>query len=187
MPNSVVVVPIRPYTAAVGAAASSRASRRMVAASMPVAASTASAVNGANSGTHIVEAGEVRRHVRTRIGETFVEQRVGDRGQQQRVRAGTDRQPLVGLLGRAATPRIDDHEPAAPRLHRLDTTREVGGRAQASVRRVRVGAEHDEEVGAVEVGHRDRRPAFRTRTRRRRGVASDRRSTRCSAAACRGR
>ena len=94
--------------------------------------------------------------MRTRIGETFVEQRVGDRGQQQRVRAGTDREPFVGLLRGAAAPGVDDDEPPAPRLHRLDPTREVGGRAQAPVRRVGVGAEHDEEVGAVEVGHRDR-------------------------------
>ena len=45
-PNSVVVVPIRPYTAAVGAAAISWASRRIVAASTPVAPATRSGVNG---------------------------------------------------------------------------------------------------------------------------------------------
>ena len=106
-------------------------------------------------GTDVAETGEVCCDVRTWIGETFVEQRVGDRGQQERVRSGADREPLVGLLGGAAAPRIDHHELAATRLHRLDPPREVGRGAQAPIRRVRIGAEHDQEVGAVEVGNRD--------------------------------
>jgi hypothetical protein len=44
VPNSAVVVPIRPYTQAVGAAASSRANRRTVSASTPVTAAVASGV-----------------------------------------------------------------------------------------------------------------------------------------------
>lgn len=45
VPNSVVVVPIRPYTTAVGAAARSRATPRVVAAEIPVARSTTSGEN----------------------------------------------------------------------------------------------------------------------------------------------
>ena len=47
VPNEAVWVPIRPYTAALGAAASSRATSRIVPGSMPVKAATASGVNGA--------------------------------------------------------------------------------------------------------------------------------------------
>ena len=46
VPNSCVVVPIRPYTAAASAAASSRAIRRIVAASIPQTGAAASGVNG---------------------------------------------------------------------------------------------------------------------------------------------
>ena len=47
VPNATVLVPMRPYTAAVGAAASSAARRTTVSASMPVTEATHSAVNGA--------------------------------------------------------------------------------------------------------------------------------------------
>ncbi|CAB4791343.1 unannotated protein [freshwater metagenome] len=49
MPNETVVVPIRPYTSAVGAALSSPAIRRIVSASIPIACSTPSGVNGASA------------------------------------------------------------------------------------------------------------------------------------------
>ena len=49
MPNSCVVVPIRPYTAADSAAASSRAMRRIASAPIPHTGATASGVNGAAS------------------------------------------------------------------------------------------------------------------------------------------
>ncbi len=49
VPNSCVQVPMRPYTAAVGAAASSWAMRRIVAASMPQAAATDSGAKPAAS------------------------------------------------------------------------------------------------------------------------------------------
>ncbi len=48
-PNSVVVVPMRPYTAADGADASSRAIERIVVASIPVTGAANSAVNGSSA------------------------------------------------------------------------------------------------------------------------------------------
>ena len=50
VPNSAVVVPMRPYTAARGAATSSRASRRIVAASTPVTSATSSGPKEASAG-----------------------------------------------------------------------------------------------------------------------------------------
>ena len=137
-------------------------------------------------GTDIVETGEVRRDVRARIGETFVEQRVArSRPASSASDAGADREPLVGLLGGAAAPRIDDHElaarsPASPRSAPGSRARCTGCRStRTDWRRARRGS----RCG------RGRAPgprrAFRTRTRRRRGGASGRPSTRCSAAVCR--
>ena len=49
VPNTCVVVPMRPYTAALGAAARRRARSRIVAADTPTTPSTASGVNGASA------------------------------------------------------------------------------------------------------------------------------------------
>ena len=62
---------------------------------------------------------------------------------------------LVGLLGGAAAAGVDHHDLAAPSLDGLDPTREVGGGAQRAVGLPRVGAQHEQVVGAVEVGHGD--------------------------------
>ena len=65
-------------------------------------------------------------------------------------------QPLVGALGGAGAARIDHHHLAAARANRVEPPEHVGRREQAALRRVRVGAEHEQVVGAVEVGDRER-------------------------------
>ena len=96
---------------------------------------------------------------RARIGELLVEERVGERDEQQRVGAGADEVVLVGLARRARAPRIDDDDLPAARADRAQPPAHVGGREQAAVGGQRVGAEDQQVVGAVEVGHRDGGPA----------------------------
>ena len=147
-------MPMRPYTAAVGAAASRRARSRMRSASMPVTGATASGVNGDDGG------GDRRRAPATcsptvpRSTRPSANEHVRDGGEQVGVGAGPDRPPTRRRLGGPAPPRVDDDDLAAALEDRLDAAGPVGRRGQAAVRRARVGAEHQEEVGAVEVGHR---------------------------------
>ena len=185
VPNSVVVVPIRPYTAAVGAAASSRASRRMVGASMPVAAATASGVNGTSAARTSSRPPRWAATCGPGIGETFVDQHVGDRGQQaarpSRDGSGATRRP-PRRCGCAAgrRPRACRRAPGSPRCDPGSRARCTGCRStRTGWRRARRGSRcgRGREPG--------RRRANRTRTRPRRGGASGRPSTRCSAAACR--
>ena len=86
---------------------------------------------------------------------TSAEQEVG-------VGAGPDEEVLVGLLGRLRAAGVDHDEPPAARPERVEPAGEVGRGHQAAVRRVRVRAEDQEVVGAVEVGHRDDERARRT-------------------------
>ena len=113
VPNSWVVVPMRAYTAARSAAASSRAIRRM------------SRGRDTRGGSHrlgrvvahqLADLGEALAVLgeRPRIHERLLHERAGDRGQQQRVAAGADEVVLVGLLGGAGAARVHDHDlPAA--------------------------------------------------------------------------
>ena len=153
-PNSVVVVPMRPYTAAVGADAISRAIRRIVAASTPVASGHPIGRERCDRRDELVEPDEVPVDVLARVGESVRDEHVGDRGEQQGVGARADRHPFVGLLGGLRTAGVDHHDLAAARPDRLDAAGEVGGGAHAAVRGVRVGPEQHEVVGAVEVGNR---------------------------------
>ena len=89
------------------------------------------------------------------VDEPVGEQHVHDRGQQEHVGARPDRDVLVGHRGGLAPARVDHDEAAAARLERLEPAREVGRGAQAAVRLERVGTEHHEEVGPVDVGHRN--------------------------------
>ena len=77
-----------------------------------------------------------------------------DRGEEDGVGAGTDRDVLIGGLGGAGAARIDHDDLAASITNGLDAARVVGGGADTAVRYERVGAEQHEQVGAVEVGNR---------------------------------
>ena len=77
-----------------------------------------------------------------------------DRGEENGVGAGTDRDVLIGSLGGAGTARIDDDDRAATVTNGSDAAREVGRSADTAVRHERVGAEQHEQIGAVEIGNR---------------------------------
>ncbi len=95
----------------------------------------------------------------TEVDETFGEQHVGHRHQQVRVGAGSHGHVLVGLLGGAREAGVDHDDLAAARLDRLHPAGEVGRGAERAVGFPRVGTEHDQVVGAVEVGHGDQQRA----------------------------
>jgi hypothetical protein len=81
---------------------------------------------------------------------------------EQQIHVGTrpDRHVPVGRPRGPAASRIDDHELPAPGLQRLESPGHVRHRPEAPVRRVRVGAEDEQEVGPVDVRYRHRqRPA----------------------------
>ena len=67
---------------------------------------------------------------------------------------GPDEEVLVGVLRGAAAARVDDDHLAAAVADAAQPTGHVGRRQQAAVRRERVGAQHQQVVGAVDVGHR---------------------------------
>ena len=69
---------------------------------------------------------------------------------------GPDEVVLVGDGGGLGAARVDHHQASAARAHRLRTTAEIGHRPHAAVAGHRVGAQHQQEVAVVDVGHRHR-------------------------------
>jgi len=80
---------------------------------------------------------------------------VQQRVEQQRVGAGADEVVLVGLTRGARAARVDHHDLAAAGADRAQAPAHVGRREQAAVGGQRVGAEDQQVVGAVDVGHGD--------------------------------
>ena len=123
-------------------------------AAIPVGPSTASGVNGSRRLADLLQTVQVLGE-RPDVDQVLLEEHVGDRQQQQRVRAGADEVVLVGLLGGAGAARIDDHDLAPPLTDPAQPAAHVGRRHQAAVGGQRVGAEDDQVLGAVYVGDRD--------------------------------
>jgi hypothetical protein len=92
------------------------------------------------------------------VHQLLVEQRVGDPEQEEHVRTGPDEMVGVGDVGGLGAARVHHDDPAAARAHRLGLAAEVGHRPQAAVRDHRIGAEDQQEVAALDVGHRYRQP-----------------------------
>ena len=82
------------------------------------------------------------------------EDRIGERGEEERIAVRANRDPLVCVLGGLRPPRIHDDDLAATLAQRLEATGEIGCGAQAAVRLVRVRTEHQDVVRAIDVGHR---------------------------------
>ncbi|CRQ80221.1 hypothetical protein PAERUG_E5_London_17_VIM_2_12_12_04692 [Pseudomonas aeruginosa] len=87
--------------------------------------------------------------------EVLLEQGVEYPEQQRRILAGTNEQVPVGDSRGLAAPGIDHHQPAAACLQRLQALLHVRHGHDAAVGRQRVAAEHQHEVGVVDVGDRD--------------------------------
>ncbi len=108
------------------------------------------------------EAGHGRLHLAEavaglphRLRDPEGEQMADHGGQQGGIGAGADRHVLVGQAGGAGTPGIDHHQPSAPLPQGGDPPRPVGSGGEAPVRLDRVGPQHQEVIGAVDVGHGD--------------------------------
>ncbi len=87
-----------------------------------------------------------------RFGEPLRDDGARDRGEEVGVGARPDRDVLVGVFGGLAASRVDDHDRAAAGLDPLQSAGEVRRRTERTVGRVRVRAEQQHEVGAIEVG-----------------------------------
>ncbi len=124
----------------------------MSSASSPVTAATASGVNGATAAGRSSRP-SVWAPADAGVVEALVQHDL-DHGQQQvGVGPGSDGDVLVGLVGGAGAPGVDHDDPSPAGLDGLHPAGEVGCGAQAPVGLPRIGAEHQQEVGAVEVGH----------------------------------
>ncbi len=77
-----------------------------------------------------------------------------DREQQHRVGAGANEHVSIGALRGFGAARIEHHDAAAACLDRLQARAHVGRGHQRAVRRERIRAEADEQVAAIDVGHR---------------------------------
>ena len=93
--------------------------------------------------------------VRRSRDEVLAQQHVHQRQQQRGVAAGPDEQVLVGDLRRLGAAWVDHDHPAAPLVQRTHPVREVGHGHEGPVGGHRVGTDDEEEVGAVDVGHRE--------------------------------
>ena len=87
------------------------------------------------------------------------------RQQQCGVGARRDRQPLVGAGRGRGADRVD-HNDLAALANSADDAHHVGCGEQRALRCGRVGAHHHQQVGAFDVGHRERPPAAVHQVRR---------------------
>ena len=164
VPNSCVHVPMRPYTAArrrgreLAREAADRRRRRCRITGRDALGRERRAASAATSSTPV----DVTRRAAPRSTRSLGEQHVHDREQEERVGAGPDDEVLVGLLrrlrcGAGRRRRACRRARAAPQ-----PAGQVGRGPEAAVRRERVGAEHQQVVGAVDVGDRDDERGRRT-------------------------
>ena len=127
--------------------------RRIVSASMPHdAARPPRARSRARARSTSSTPVDVVGRARPSVDEALGEQHVHEREQEEGVGAGPDEQVLVGLLGGLRAARVDDDELPAARRAAPRAGPGSRARSEAAVRRERVRAEHQQVVGAVEVG-----------------------------------
>ncbi len=105
----------------------------------------------AGRGLDLVDPGDQVGDV-AEVDEPVGEQHVDDREQHRCVGARDDRDPLVGPVRGPGAARVDDHRSPAPLPDLVDLPEHVGAREQAALRRLGVRTEHEEVVGALEVG-----------------------------------
>ena len=154
VPFSPVLVPTRPYTAARGVRARSRASERTVSGSMPVRGAVASGLNGPGQllqpDAAVGLAGQPGA-----VDEVLAEQHVQQRQQQVGVAVGNDAQPLE-LGGGLGLARIDDQDAAAALDDVVHAVLDPRHGEHTAVGDDGIRADDDEKVGAQNVGHRQR-------------------------------
>jgi hypothetical protein len=104
----------------------------------------------------LVDAVAEGRQLLAGVGQVLLAQHVDEREEQQRVGAGADEVVLVRFLGGPRPARVDHHELATAGPQGTQPAAHVRGGHEAAVGRERVGAEDEQVLGAVHVGHWDR-------------------------------
>ena len=139
---------------AASACASSRAMRRMVVALMPVCCAANSGVNRAMSRCHLLQPRDEGRQL-ARPGQVLREQRIEHAQQKQGIAAGGNEMVFAGHLRGFRAARVDQHQLAAPGLQCLDAVLDVRHGPDAAVGGDGVGPQHQEIVGAIDIGNRE--------------------------------
>jgi hypothetical protein len=109
-------------------------------------------------GANLLDAGHVRGH-RAEPDQPFLEQRVHHRREQEDIGTRTDEVMRIGHRGGFGAPRIHHHQLAAAPAQGLGLAAEVRHRPQAAVAGHGVGAKHQQQVAALDVGHGHAQPA----------------------------
>lgn len=91
----------------------------------------------------------------SQIDEVLCQEDVCNGGQQEHVGSGPDPQVFVGRISRTGADGVDHDHPSAARFQGTNPARHVGNGHHRSVGDQRVGADDDEQVGPVDVRHRD--------------------------------
>ena len=86
--------------------------------------------------------------------ESLSEDHMQEGHQQQGVASRTDEVVAIGDSCRLGAPRVDHHQPAAAMSELFETLAKPRRRHHAAVGHNRVGAEHEQIRGAVDIGHR---------------------------------
>ena len=121
---------------------------------MPVWAAVASGVNGSLSVSQPIHAVGVPAHP-GEIDEVLGEHHLQQREQQKGIRVGNDAEPFErdGGLGSAG---IDDHHASTALDDVVHAVLDPRRSEETAVGDNRIGAHHHQEVGARQIGYRDR-------------------------------
>ena len=120
----------------------------------PVAAATASGVASSRPRAPSPSRPSAERGEPPGLDPSFGEQHLEQREQQERIGARANGEMPVGHGGGLGAPWVHDHEPPSSRAQGLEPPLDAGRGHEAAVRGQGVGAEHEEELGTVHVGHR---------------------------------
>ena len=88
------------------------------------------------------------------VGQSLLDDDVRHRREQEGIGARPDEDVLIGDIGGLGATRIHDHETATALPQPLQSTLDVRSGHDRAVGHERVAADHEEEVGAVDIGHR---------------------------------
>ena len=91
----------------------------------------------------------------TRMREAFRDDDVRHGREEEGVGAGLDEDMLIGDVGGLGASRVDDDEPAASLAQALESALDVGRGHDRAVGDERVATDDEQEVGAIDVGHRE--------------------------------
>ena len=108
----------------------------------------------------------MRTNVIAHVGQAFFKNGVGNCSQKQCVGTWADGQPFIAMFCCLALARVDYYQLATALAHCFKTTWEVWCRAQASIRVVWVGTQHQYVLRAIQIGNGNgsRRAKHVTRT-----------------------